>query len=1122
MLHSFDDNAFAQDLKLLYELCFFCMDKCETNCKKFWEACQSADRDNITILMAYSLETFPANFGTTLTFFSLIAKTNVDYCKRVTDYLSQMNQYCEYFDLLPEDYVANGDTIQLRTRRNLFGTFYLNPGATGTILASNNSSCMAHKTILQSPAICWSVNFNCFDLIGINLDRVNFMASTNDASIFSDSMAFSIIELVNSILKQFFSIDEREFEPSTQTSLCYTQIESYINTCFNIFYSLINNQSPHSYRLLSKLLDLFNNIASNYHHQLTQLLLHNQLIGHQTSFDSMTLQDLFNNRMNLINGLSKQLFIFKSQDNELINNFLKLIDNLIKDIGNNNLFISTLCGLLTFVFPQLFKWKSFSFANQMDLILTCLNLLHSTLNTSATSYFVPCNVNYLNAMGLDECVKSTTPSFVRIDELCEKMLLNTNCSESLLQIIYASYEFSQDIKCSNDLQKLQSIQIQSVSLVNRLLTLPTTFSADEDKDRLHYITQSSLVSHLISSLNKNSTYQSSGLTQSTMNYMNLNLNSNDPELVNAKEIIKRNSEFLLQLNLLMSKSKTQQSMDIESHLSSSSSDLLIDIADNLNGINWFYLLTKMIIYKPNKILDNLLFSIFRKISIMTPRLFGSLLGSFTDQMHSSIFERLSSDFKLENQSISIICEFLSSLIEYQPGFFQILADIRVEKSMKAGNSEENIVEGSRSVLKILFTILDKLTEIRDDNKELFFSSMSGVYSIFNTIWLHRKLDYMNYCRMRKEFWPQIEQNLDLLQKEIKSVKEIELPVEYFASDRYDSLNQAQLESNIKCASYILKILAIEVFEECYVKCSSANNSDAMKTFNKLIFDKNLLEIWFDFYTKQLKRDLIDESQTIMNAMEIAEEQQRIVKADLSLINLNKCNRYSGGSNRHVFENKQLNSKILFDSLKTFLVLINKFSRLANKRDSAASDRKSLPASLIQSLEHISIKKLKLNITLSLFVEAILAIIEYIGELNNQIVRVQQEQYFPDTDTASVSSCATFEARDQQQQQLTKRVRKSGQNFITLKQSNDIIRQFHTLSSTFMIMISSIQFDKSSSLKSLDINESQLIEDLLMILEKLMSDDFNYFPAIINNIQVSILHVLNSLKSGAQKIGRAHV
>lgn len=39
-----------------------------------------------------------------------------------------------------------------------------------------------------------------------------------------------------------------------------------------------------------------------------------------------------------------------------------------------------------------------------------------------------------------------------------------------------------------------------------------------------------------------------------------------------------------------------------------------------------------------------------------------------------------------------------------------------------------------------------------------------------------------------------------------------------------------------------------------------------------------------------------------------------------------------------------------------------------------------------------------------------------------------------------------------------------------------------------------------------VNPNQLIKDLVQMMEKLVLDDFNYFPAIINSIQTALLHV----------------
>lgn len=122
VLHSFDDNSLGDSLKLLYELCFFCMLDNEIVCERFWSLCQQADRDNVTILLSYAIETFPISFLLTLTFFSLVCKTSPSMCKQAFEYLSRMDQFCEFFQCLNTDeYVTNGESIRLIKNRKILG-----------------------------------------------------------------------------------------------------------------------------------------------------------------------------------------------------------------------------------------------------------------------------------------------------------------------------------------------------------------------------------------------------------------------------------------------------------------------------------------------------------------------------------------------------------------------------------------------------------------------------------------------------------------------------------------------------------------------------------------------------------------------------------------------------------------------------------------------------------------------------------------------------------------------------------------------------------------------------------------------------------------------------------------
>ena len=47
--------------------------------------------------------------------------------------------------------------------------------------------------------------------------------------------------------------------------------------------------------------------------------------------------------------------------------------------------MSPVCGVLVFMFPHIHKWKNSIFSLNLELSLSCLNLLHSVLNASFNS-----------------------------------------------------------------------------------------------------------------------------------------------------------------------------------------------------------------------------------------------------------------------------------------------------------------------------------------------------------------------------------------------------------------------------------------------------------------------------------------------------------------------------------------------------------------------------------------------------------------------------------------------------------------------------------------------------------------------------------------------------------------
>ena len=103
-----------------------------------------------------------------------------------------------------------------------------------------------------------------------------------------------------------------------------------------------------------------------------------------------------------------------------------------------------------------------------------------------------------------------------------------------------------------------------------------------------------------------------------------------------------------------------------------------------------HLLIKIALFKSNCILDCLLFSLFKKISQLTPSLFGTLVGPYDNQLHDLI---LSKFVNRDGQMITIISEFLCSLIENQSGFFQVLAQLTLEKDEKLN---EKFTEGKKT------------------------------------------------------------------------------------------------------------------------------------------------------------------------------------------------------------------------------------------------------------------------------------------------------------------------------------------------------------------------------------------------------------------------------------------
>ncbi len=297
VLNTFDVERMAsENLKYLFELTFFCMNKNEFVCENFWKSCtnQTMNADSspdLTVLMLYAIEKFPISFGLCFTFFSLISKTNPEFCQETLDFLSrQMDQYCEYLDTINSDEFQiqttnNEDSIRLVKNRFLFDNCVLSVGTRG-LLTNLNQSKMAwcgKNSILKSTAVNWTVKFNCLIFMESYLNRFNYAIESVLSSLSFESDFFSsdseslnnvinIIELINSLFKHFFSINEEDaygYEINTK------HMENFVNTCFRLFKHLISMQSRNSFRLLTKLFEFFNNISPSVYDKVIKIFTFN-------------------------------------------------------------------------------------------------------------------------------------------------------------------------------------------------------------------------------------------------------------------------------------------------------------------------------------------------------------------------------------------------------------------------------------------------------------------------------------------------------------------------------------------------------------------------------------------------------------------------------------------------------------------------------------------------------------------------------------------------------------------------------------------------------------------------------------------------------------------------------
>lgn len=267
----------------------------------------------------------------------------------------------------------------------------------------------------------------------------------------------------------------------------------------------------------------------------------------------------------------------------------------------------------------------------------------------------------------------------------------------------------------SEIKKLDEILIQSVSLLNRLISAPTSSpgATEVEKIQQESVIQSLMYSLLIKSISQQN---QSSLIASGSN-LHAPLSESD---VHCDQTIAQNNQFLFQLNLMMSQTTASNELEGNNRNATANSKFLTETASNKSEINWFHLLVKLAKHKSKSIMDCLLFSLFKKIAQLTPRLFGSLLGPYTSQMHEILLSKLK--FANGGQVISSVCEFLCSLIENQPGFFQTLAALKFE------TATDRCTDDSRSVLKAMADLLNELKNNKVYSKLLFIEKSSEIFN----------------------------------------------------------------------------------------------------------------------------------------------------------------------------------------------------------------------------------------------------------------------------------------------------------------------------------------------------------------------------------------------------------
>jgi hypothetical protein len=370
--------------------------------------------------------------------------------------------------------------------------------------------------------------------------------------------------------------------------------------------------------------------------------------------------------------------------------------------------------------------------------------------------------------------------------------------------------------------------------------------------------------------------------------------------------------------------------------------------------------------------------------------------------------------------------------------------------------------------------------------------MAGILSVFHVAWQNKKINYMNYFKQKSSFWPTIASTLKLIKKELDENKRTNLAINTSSIDfqpnfdlndtieyenyfdiidkNFDGEEFSQgfdefiLESNVKSVSYAFKIFSIELFEVIYLKKSYQAYKDIQMFLSENIFGKSLIEKWLDFYAFQLRRDLSNETQSILSLIRngnLTHDQSQHINPNMSIMDVNTLNaKLNRNSRQNNTDARKLKSKNLLDSINTLLLLLNKTSRItstivAASKSSPQDDQKS---KLTLLNDQINMRKLNLKSVTNSLIASMSEIISHFLYLNNISVQYQQEL------KQHLQQQQDGQNRNEQQNIFEKSsfiIKKSNKtmdqnSYLTLKQTNEVVKQFHSISNTLMVIITSIK------------------------------------------------------------------